>query len=221
MINFATPSTTDNYLTGFVPGIQGNQTALGRMLDSTHESITGTIPTYTKRYNRPSNYIEEYNGTVWGPLVLNITGNANTATNASNLLNATWASPPAIGVTTPSSGNFTSLNCTLNFTTAGTIVATGNITAFSDARLKTNWKPLETDFLEKLANVQVGTYDRLDTKEHQVGVSAQSLQEVMPSAVVTSENGLLSVAYGNAALAACIMLAKEVVALRKELRDKQ
>jgi hypothetical protein len=51
-----------------------------------------------------------------------------------------------------------------------------------------------------------------------VGVSANSLQEVMPEAVQKHDNGLLSVAYGNAALAAVIELAKRVVSLEKRIK---
>jgi hypothetical protein len=44
-----------------------------------------------------------------------------------------------------------------------------------------------------------------------------SLQTLLPEAVVTGKDNLLSVAYGNAALVACIELAKEVLELRKRL----
>lgn len=103
------------------------------------------------------------------------------------------------------------------FSYSGAIVATGNVTAFSDARFKTNWRFLSTDFVEQLATVQSGVFDRTDISETQVGVSAQSLQKVIPEAVVENENGFLSVAYGNAAMVACIELAKRVVELEARL----
>ena len=59
--------------------------------------------------------------------------------------------------------------------------------------------------------VKAGTYDRIDGGPPQLGVSAQSLQTVMPNAVLVGEDGMLSVAYGNAALAATVELAKRVV----------
>jgi hypothetical protein len=43
------------------------------------------------------------------------------------------------------------------------------------------------------------------------------LQKILPEAVSENASGTLSVAYGNAALAACVELAKEVVKLREEL----
>jgi hypothetical protein len=47
----------------------------------------------------------------------------------------------------------------------------------------------------------------------QDGVSAQSLQTLLPNSVLTGEDGKLSVAYGNAALVAAIALAERVVQL--------
>lgn len=83
-ISFTKPATTDNYLTEFVPNIQGNQTALAQWLDSTNTTITGTAPTYAKRYNRSTSILEEYNGTVWANLPLNISGSAGTAATATS-----------------------------------------------------------------------------------------------------------------------------------------
>ena len=97
------------------------------------------------------------------------------------------------------------------------ILAGGNITAYSDERLKKDWGTFGPDMLEKLSEVKSGTYTRIDSGLKQVGVSAQSLQKVMPDAVCEGENGHLTVAYGNAALTACVELAREVVTLRKRI----
>jgi len=97
---------------------------------------------------------------------------------------------------------------------AGNFTVAGNITASSDERLKTDWESLPADFIERLAKVRSGTYTRVDTEQRHVGVGAQSLQTLLPEAVLESDKGLLSVAYGQAALAACVELAKEVVRLR-------
>lgn len=99
----------------------------------------------------------------------------------------------------------------------GAVYAAGNITAYSDERLKTNWRSIGEGFIFRLAGVKSGVYDRLDMDETQVGVSAQSLREVLPDAVRECDDGTLAVVYGNAALVACIELAKEVVALRAEV----
>jgi hypothetical protein len=115
----------------------------------------------------------------------------------------------------PSAGSGTSVLAV----TASAIVCSGNITANSDETLKTNWQLVDDDFLSNLSQVKSGIYDRIDMHETtQMGVSAQSLQKVVPHAVLTNgENGLLSVAYGNVALVASIELSKKVLSLESEL----
>jgi hypothetical protein len=98
--------------------------------------------------------------------------------------------------------------------TAGNFTVAGNMTASSDERLKEDWSPLDADFIDRLAKIRSGTYTRIDTQQRHVGVGAQSLQALLPEAVLESDKGMLSVAYGQAALAACVELAKEVVRLR-------
>jgi hypothetical protein len=95
----------------------------------------------------------------------------------------------------------------------------GNVTAYSDERVKTNWRDLPADFIERLAKVKHGIYDRTDQEITQVGVGAQSLRPVMEHAVTEDEDGKLSVAYGNAALVACIQLAQRVVELEAKLEQ--
>jgi hypothetical protein len=103
----------------------------------------------------------------------------------------------------------------------GDQVGAGNVTGYSDERLKTNWKDLPVNYVLRLAKVRVGVFDRLDTPLRQVGVSAQSLRKLLPWAVVKGKDGILSVAYGNAALASCVELAKDNVSLRKELNEER
>ena len=98
-------------------------------------------------------------------------------------------------------------------------VCGGNVSAFSDERVKTNWRDLPADFIERLAKVKHGIYDRTDEELTQVGVGAQSLRPVMEHAVTEDEDGKLSVAYGNAALVACIQLAQRVVELEAKLEQ--
>lgn len=95
--------------------------------------------------------------------------------------------------------------------------AAGNVTAYSDERFKENWRPLDKDFLERFAGIKYGVYDRIDIVATQVGVSAQALQRVLPEAVMTDEEGRLSVAYGNAALVAVIKLAQRVLDLEAQI----
>lgn len=108
-------------------------------------------------------------------------------------------------------------NWLLQWDGSGNFTATANVVAHSDERLKTNWRPVVSNFVEKLAHVRSGIYDRTDEKITQAGVSAQSLQGLLPETVLEDEHGRLSVAYGNAALVACVELAKEVMKLRAEI----
>ena len=92
------------------------------------------------------------------------------------------------------------------------------MTAYSDEALKMNWRGFPADFIEQLAQVQSGIFDRIDSGDTQVGVGAGSFQKVMPNAVQKHDNGLMSVAYGNAAMAAVVELAKRIVSLEKQIK---
>jgi len=108
-----------------------------------------------------------------------------------------------------SSGAFAgSANLTFNGTN---LTCGGTVTANSDESLKINWRGYSDDFVEQLAKIKHGTYDRIDVELTQDGVSAQSLQKLLPNSVLKNEDGILSVAYGNAALVSVIKLAELVV----------
>jgi hypothetical protein len=115
------------------------------------------------------------------------------------------------------SANRLQLDMSGNFTVAG------NVTAYSDDRLKTNWIELPTDIVYEISKVKSGIYTRTDDQSlQQIGVSAQSLRNILPQAVIEDNNHVLSVAYGNVALSLCIELAKEIVKIKEHLasRDK-
>jgi len=109
----------------------------------------------------------------------------------------------------------------LSLDNTGNLTILLNITAYSDDRYKTNWRNLPINFVDQLATVKHGIYDRTDIESRQVGVSAQALREILEDAVVTSTDGTLSVAYGNAALVSAVELAKRVVELQKTVDSQQ
>ena len=121
---------------------------------------------------------------------------------------------------TATSGSATTLKVSstkLTYTpSTGTMSATV-FSASSDERLKTNWRDVAPNFIEQLAGVKNGIFDRTDFASTEAGVSAQSLQKVLAEAVVAGEDGMLSVNYGGAALVAAIKLAERVVALEARL----
>jgi hypothetical protein len=96
-------------------------------------------------------------------------------------------------------------------TFSGSLTMSGNITAYSDETLKTNWRSLPSDYVYQLSQVKCGVYDRIDIELTQEGVSAQSLQTVLPYSVIKDEDDKLSVNYGSAALVSTVELAKKVV----------
>ena len=79
---------------------------------------------------------------------------------------------------------------------SGTITATGDVTAFSDARLKTDVEPV-SDALDRVRKLRGVTFTRRDTGSRGIGLVAQELAPIVPEAVMTHDNGLMSVAYGN------------------------
>ncbi len=101
-----------------------------------------------------------------------------------------------------------SANLTFNGTN---LTCGGTITANSDESLKINWRGYSDDFVERLAQIKHGTYDRTDVELTQDGVSAQSLQALLANSVLKNEDGILSVAYGNAALVSAIQLAIRLI----------
>ena len=79
----------------------------------------------------------------------------------------------------------------------GTLTASGNVTAYSDIKLKKNIEVIP-DALSKVSRLRGVTFDRKDLKtKRQSGVIAQEVEAVLPEVVDTDEEGIKSVAYGN------------------------
>lgn len=116
---------------------------------------------------------------------------------------------------TAAGGDFSTETNDFSVDASSNFAASGNVTAYSDERLKAEWADLPADFIERLAEVRHGTYTRIDSGARQIGVSAQSLQSVAPEGVLAGE--YLSVAYGNVALAAAVQLSRRVLELERRL----
>ena len=86
----------------------------------------------------------------------------------------------------------------------GSILAGGDITAFSDARSKDNIEVI-TNAIDKVKAIRGVTYTKIDSEGdarniRHAGVLAQEVLEVLPEVVHTDHNtGMYSVAYGNMA----------------------
>lgn len=79
---------------------------------------------------------------------------------------------------------------------SGTIRATGDIIAYSDARVKENVETV-SNALDKVTAMRGVSYNKIGEEKRSVGVIAQELLEIVPEAVHQDENGMYSVAYGN------------------------
>jgi hypothetical protein len=81
---------------------------------------------------------------------------------------------------------------------AGTIRATGDVIAYSDARVKDNVETI-TNALTKVTSLRGVTYTRKDNedKSEKVGVIAQEVLPILPEVVQQDTEGNYSVAYGN------------------------
>ena len=103
---------------------------------------------------------------------------------------------------------------------AGAFTAVGNVTAFSDARVKTNIKTID-NALSKVLALRGVTYNRTDLKDksEQIGVIAQEVKEILPQVVQENEDGHYSVAYGNI-VGVLIEAIKEQQAQIEELKSR-
>lgn len=146
---------------------------------------TTVFSTGSLRYNTTLGGLEYHNGTEYIPLV---------GDNGIQITNA------GISMTGSFTGDFT---------------ASGNVTAYSDERLKSDWQPLSSNILDNALHIKHGTYEMNDVRS--VGVSAQSLESILPEAVFDTPSGYKSVAYGNAALALVLELNRKVAELESEI----
>ncbi len=103
----------------------------------------------------------------------------------------------------------------------GALYAGGEVTAFSDRRVKGDFQVI-TDAVAKVEKVSGYTYVRTDLPEENgkrhAGVIAQEIEEILPEVVTTDpETGMKGVAYGNM-VALLIEATKEMSAQIKQLQ---
>ena len=81
---------------------------------------------------------------------------------------------------------------------SGTIRATGDVIAYSDARVKENVETIE-NALDKVTKLRGVSYTRndIEDKSTKIGVIAQEILEVVPEVVQQDNEGKYSVSYGN------------------------
>ena len=113
------------------------------------------------------------------------------------------------------------------FDDAGHFAATGNVTAYSDERLKTDLVQID-NALDKVSTLTGYTYNRqsldgkLEDTPRQAGLLASDIEKVLPEVVQVDsedEDAIKSVAYGNMA-ALFVEAIKELKAENAELKAR-
>ena len=115
-----------------------------------------------------------------------------TAANVRSMINV------ADGATSYTSNQATNTSSNVTFGTinCSSLTATGNVTAFSDATLKTEIHTIN-EALGIVGKLRGVTYKWLSNGEADIGVIAQEVQEVVPEVVKETVDGLKTVDYGR------------------------
>jgi hypothetical protein len=108
-------------------------------------------------------------------------------------------------------------NSRVSIDNSGNLTAQGNVTAYSDIRLKKDIEVIP-NALDKVLNMRGVNYTDIELGDRRTGVIAQELQKVMPEAVREREE-YLAVAYGNL-VGVLIESIKELEARVRELEGE-
>lgn len=192
-----------------------------------NQDTTGNATTATKLATARSINGTSFDGTTditttnWGTARTLTIGSTGKSINGSANISWTLAEIDAAAAShthayLPTSGGTLSGN--LNVT--GAITATGNITAFSDARLKDNITKIP-DALNKLNQLKGVTYTRKDlaSDKQYAGLIAQDVQKVLPEAVAVTEDDIIAVDY-NGVIGLLVEAIKELESKVAKLEDK-
>lgn len=102
------------------------------------------------------------------------------------------------------------------FDSSGNFTAAGNVTAYSDENLKENVETIE-GALDLVKNLRGVRFDWITSGKPAIGVIAQEVQPYLPEVVLETEQGMLSVAYGNL-VAVLINAVNELAAQVEDLK---
>lgn len=188
----ATNVTNNNQLTNGA----GYVTSSGNTTIGTNSDYAGSGANVIDALNLTNGVITSFGSRNLTLANLGYTGatNANNVTNNNQLTNGA-------GYTTYTSNQATNTNSNVTFGTinCSSLTASGNVTAFSDSRLKTEIHTIKNP-LEKVDRLRGVTFKWLHTDKPSSGVIAQEVQEVFPELVeCTTHEGkeVLSVDYGK------------------------
>jgi hypothetical protein len=122
-------------------------------------------------------------------------------------------------------GGWSAATNRLQMNMSGDLTMAGNVTAYSDIRLKENIKVIP-DALNKVQQLRGVTFTRNDVEDLEklhTGVIAQEVEVVLPEAVSEDNDGIKNVAYGNMVgllIEAIKELKDEVNELKRQIKEK-
>jgi hypothetical protein len=211
------------YASNVIPAsVPVSTTANGHRLifDNSYNGTPGTGMAANKIVLHNNNFIggfgiEESAVTYHSGSIHNFYVNARNATPYGNI--GMSLTPTGLGIGTSNPG--------YRLEVSGAIYSSGDITAFSDKRMKDDLKPI-INALDKVEKMQGYTYvrkdyDALNEKmgRRHIGFVAQELVDVVPEAVLYDEGSdRFSVNYGSL-VAVCVEAIKELRRENRELRD--
>lgn len=229
MPTVATAGSSSGGISAMTIDAQGRVTSVtgsaGYVTSSGVTSVTGTAPVVSSGGATPAISMlsatasrDGYMTSTFAAKLDGIAAGATNVTNNNQLSNGSGYITGS-GSITGSAGTFTSTSQNSQFnsvgvgiaasTSAGTIRATGDITAFasSDRTFKTNITPIE-NALGKIRSLSGVMFDWTDAyiesqggedgyfvRKHDTGIIAQDVQAVLPEVVATREDGTLAVKY--------------------------
>lgn len=130
-----------------------------------------------------------------------ITGNVSLLNGSAQMQLSLGSSGAYIYGNSTNYGIYSTLGTMVFNITNGDMTVSGNLTAYSDVRIKDEIATVK-DALEKVKNMRGVSYRRMDNGDKNIGVIAQEVREIVPEIVkeVGDESDpTLTVAYGNLA----------------------
>jgi hypothetical protein len=174
---------TDAWLSNYAVGIGSTQFPTGTRLAAGNIQFTEDDLTVVRNINA--------SGVVTATAFV---GDGSGLTNLPSSGSSSQWVTTAAGIHTLSNVGIGTTNPTEKLHVVGNILASGTVTANSDEKLKKNIKTIP-NALDKVIQLRGVEFDRKDFKEHQIGVIAQEVEQVIPEVVYGVETK--SVAYGN------------------------
>lgn len=200
------------------------------ILDSGNVGINNTSPTFKLDVRGAGSVINATSTLTYTDLALTNTVTTSYIQAASTSIHffAAGGSTSDIVLTLDGSNNRAGINNTgpsYPLDVLGTIRATGDVIAYSDARVKNNIQPIN-NALQKVLSLRGVSYTRkdMDDKSTKIGVIAQEVLPVLPEVVSKDDNGNYSVSYGNMVgllIEAIKEQQKEIDELKYLLKDKK